>query len=1169
MLAAWGVTGAHAQTVISNGPITGTTVWTPAGSPYVVQGAAIVYGSLTIQPGVTVQFQSAGAMMVEAGGALIASGVSGQPVTFTSAAQRPARGDWVGLSVANQGTLSLVRCNIGFAGYGGMAAVNMGMGNSEILGCTIHDCRYAAIRYAAPSVVSHYRNLTLQNNGTNGIDVAGGNITGSVAWPSTGYPYYVLGSLNVYGTQAAFTVAPGSTLYFARATSLKVLNGSLVAAGTSTQPITFDGAPKSSGAPAQAGSWSGISISQSPQVELYNCNVRHAGQYGYAAVSLANSQAVMANCYVHDNAADAVSVSECQPRITLSSFYNNGFGVRNLTPASVITAIYNQWGDPSGPTVASNPAGQGQAVTSGVVYHPWFHVAAPGQDLSVTSTPAWVGLTGHSVIRSNAVQEITVAYGNPGPLPIPAPLIRVVVPPGVQIAYPDGTPWQTGAIYLLGVGSEAPVSQLAPQTSYQTRLLVQAPSVPAGTSIGITAQILNTSGQPFPWQALEDAGSPQVSDPTSWSLAVDNLNWLIYSAFGDDSWDSVLAFLGGALDSAPLATNAPLTDFDNLLRYLVVAVEPQNYGTEPGAPTVDIELVGSTRYSDSSTLPGVYRLWRIGPVDSTAIASYVLIPGLYGLDRDSGDVPLPGDKFVRFAAALKSAFKTNGQKVQVYIADWTDRAVDAALTFLNSGWTTYYVGEVSSDTINLLASDGVSSANVRLVSMDLGTYIANRMAQTWRAQTGAQEPFLFSFDAANEVPLAALGADGNPVTDDLAANFALSVNLTSGDVFDTHASLATWNLSLTPPTGDDLYAQHRYALDTLMLGLLSKGNISWMDPVALAKKGLKRHTTAYAKDGSISAGGSYSTSDVSGALYSPLSASFVPFSASEAEVFAGTAGTTWPANQLVGAMGATHARYIGASQAQRYTILFENPGSASAPVQSVVISGSVDPAKSDIDSLQLGPIAFGEHQIVPPAGTANYDTRVDLRPDINAIVDIQFVLDNVTGQFVWTFTSLDPATGMPTTSPTAGFLPPNKQSPGGQGSVAFSVMPMAGLTTGAGVSAAAAVQLDTQTPIALPVWSNTLDGIPPTSSVTALPSTSPASFTVNWSGADIAGIYKYTIYVSDNYGPLIPWKVNTGATSAIFTGQSGHKYSFISTAIDSLGNVEDPPLSQFAVTTVN
>lgn len=99
---------------------------------------------------------------------------------------------------------------------------------------------------------------------------------------------------------------------------------------------------------------------------------------------------------------------------------------------------------------------------------------------------------------------------------------------------------------------------------------------------------------------------------------------------------------------------------------------------------------------------------------------------------------------------------------------------------------------------------------------------------------------------------------------------------------------------------------------------------------------------------------------------------------------------------------------------------------------------------------------------------------------------------------------------------------------------------------------------------------NAMDNTPPASHVLPLPGAEACvKFNVQWSGDDIgAGIQDYTIYVSDNNGPFARWLTNTSNTSAVFTGQADHSYSFYSAARDLAANVERSKSSADATTTV-
>lgn len=101
-------------------------------------------------------------------------------------------------------------------------------------------------------------------------------------------------------------------------------------------------------------------------------------------------------------------------------------------------------------------------------------------------------------------------------------------------------------------------------------------------------------------------------------------------------------------------------------------------------------------------------------------------------------------------------------------------------------------------------------------------------------------------------------------------------------------------------------------------------------------------------------------------------------------------------------------------------------------------------------------------------------------------------------------------------------------------------------------------------------WASILDRTPPTSSVASLPSSSPPSFTVYWSGSDAtAGVDVFDIEYQQDGGSWTRWKTGVAETSATFDGANGHAYGFRSRAIDMAGHVEAWPPSPDALTTVS
>ena len=266
-------------------------------------------------------------------------------------------------------------------------------------------------------------------------------------------------------------------------------------------------------------------------------------------------------------------------------------------------------------------------------------------------------------------------------------------------------------------------------------------------------------------------------------------------------------------------------------------------------------------------------------------------------------------------------------------------------------------------------------------------------------------------------------------------------------------------------------------------------------------------------------------------------------------------------NDKVGTLGASDPGFVAAAVPLNYVVHYENLATATAPAQVVVVSDPLDASKMDLSTFELGPISFGNITLVPNAGSKTFTGGADLRPEQDVIVAIKATLDPSTGIATWVFTSIDAYAGQLTDDPNAGFLPPNVNSPAGEGSVVFSVMPRNGLATGTAIQNQAQVVFDTNAPIATPTWLNTIDKDAPTSHISALPATvSTPSFNVQWSGTDAgSGVQDYTIYVSDNGGAFTAFQANVTSTSAAFAGVVGHTYGFYSIARDLVGNVESKP----------
>lgn len=80
-----------------------------------------------------------------------------------------------------------------------------------------------------------------------------------------------------------------------------------------------------------------------------------------------------------------------------------------------------------------------------------------------------------------------------------------------------------------------------------------------------------------------------------------------------------------------------------------------------------------------------------------------------------------------------------------------------------------------------------------------------------------------------------------------------------------------------------------------------------------------------------------------------------------------------------------------------YSVSFANEASATAPAQTVVVTDPIDTTKFDPSTFAFGPITLPQQTVIPPAGTQNYATTVDLRPGTDLLVRIEANLNTSTG----------------------------------------------------------------------------------------------------------------------------------------------------------------------------
>ncbi len=275
-------------------------------------------------------------------------------------------------------------------------------------------------------------------------------------------------------------------------------------------------------------------------------------------------------------------------------------------------------------------------------------------------------------------------------------------------------------------------------------------------------------------------------------------------------------------------------------------------------------------------------------------------------------------------------------------------------------------------------------------------------------------------------------------------------------------------------------------------------------------------------------------------------------------------------NDIVGPDGYGEPRWVPIGRPLEYTIRFENdPELATAPAASVTITQQLD---DDLDfrSFRVGDFGFGDVYIDVPDGQSWYADRLDLTSTIGIYLDVAAGIDVATGRVFWQFSSIDPDTGATPVDPAMGFLPPNLNSPDGQGFVTYAVTPRSDAATGAVIDVEATIVFDTNEPMDTPPIFNTIDAEAPDTAVSPLDAQQVSEdFMVTWTGADGPGgsaLAAYTIYVARDGGAPEIWLADTTATQATFSGEDDHYYAFYAASRDNAGNTEALPAAPDATT---
>ena len=160
-----------------------------------------------------------------------------------------------------------------------------------------------------------------------------------------------------------------------------------------------------------------------------------------------------------------------------------------------------------------------------------------------------------------------------------------------------------------------------------------------------------------------------------------------------------------------------------------------------------------------------------------------------------------------------------------------------------------------------------------------------------------------------------------------------------------------------------------------------------------------------------------------------------------------------------------------------YTIEFENdPEFATAPAHDIYVTDVLNPTLFDLTTFAPTRVKIGA-KVVELDGSKNGSVTFSMLPEIYAIAQLDWSLDETTGEVSWHISSLDPMTIEPTEELTSGVLPVNTDG-NGTGELSFDIQLMPNLPDGTKVENKASIVFDENAAITTPIWVNTVDSRP-------------------------------------------------------------------------------------------
>lgn len=271
-------------------------------------------------------------------------------------------------------------------------------------------------------------------------------------------------------------------------------------------------------------------------------------------------------------------------------------------------------------------------------------------------------------------------------------------------------------------------------------------------------------------------------------------------------------------------------------------------------------------------------------------------------------------------------------------------------------------------------------------------------------------------------------------------------------------------------------------------------------------------------------------------------------------------------NDIYGYLSEAGSKFIADSvERVNYTIEFENDTTfATAAAHTIVVRDTLDNRYFDLRKFMPTGLRIGnretvleEKEIKNNNNVISFVKTIDMRPEINAIAQVDGTFSTQTGIAQWTFQSLDPMTMEPTNDLMQGILPVNHDGASGIGRVLYEVGVKQGKADGTEIKNRASIVFDYEDAILTPTWTNIVDAVAPSSAIDNSWMVNDSTLRITAEAFDArSGVWKYEWYVQA--GENAPWwkEGETDSLSFDYHIYEGIDYGFCVVATDSAGNVE-------------